>query len=321
MCKLEKPTKASPNSSTLDDGRPLIKDLLKEHATSIEKVRQKILSDEAVGKALWDPKKYDDIWILRYVLSHGGNTKHASKAALKTMKFREEFKMNEKGDLRGFIKNYGVEENSNDKTLQSLPSYDLFNAYCGKNAVIIAHPDPGRGALVYCDFGMVDCDGIVAGMTFEEYKDSYVHLNEAIYQINDEVTRRTGKLTKLTRFIELKNFSFLKFNRKYLKMDAAMQKETEEHYPQLLQTAYIFNLPSWLSAMWTVVTAFFPKRMIEKINVCPSSASTKFFEPIRKQVSEENHLVLYGGKNTEWPPPSIAETMAAAAAAAAAAAN
>jgi len=31
-------------------------------------------------------------------------------------------------------------------------------------------------------------------------------------------------------------------------------------------------------------------------------------------VTEENHLALYGGKNTEWPPPSIAETMAAAAA-------
>lgn len=308
-------TKESPNSSTLEDGRPLVKDLLKEHATSIEKVRQEILSDEVVGKALWDPKKYDDIWILRYVLSHGGNTKHASKAALKTMKFRHEWKMNEKGDLRRFIKNYGVEENSNDETLESLPSYELLNAHCGENALIVAHPDPDRGVLIYCDFGMIDCDGIVAGMTCEEFKDSYVHLNEAVFQINDDVTRRTGKLTKLTRFTEMKNFSFLKFNRKFINMNAALQKELEGYFPQFLQKAYVFNLPSWLSAMWTVVTAFFPKRIVEKLNVCPSSASTKFFEPIRKQVAEENHPVLYGGKDAEWPPPSIAETMAGAAAA------
>lgn len=308
MCKLETAKKPLPKSSNGDDDdhRPLIKDLLEEHASVIENVQEKIRSDEEIDKSLYDPERYDDIWILRYVLSHKGNAKNAAKAALKTMKFRDDEKLNEKTDLRYCIKNYS-RENENDKKYKSLPGYDRFNAKCGKEAIIHFHPDPDRGLLFYCQPKALDTDGVMADITEEEFREAYIAMKEAEYQILDEVTRRTGRLTKLTRFVDLHNYSFFKFNRKYTKLDADIQKELEDFFPQSLDKQYIFNIPSWLSAIWTVIAALFPKRLIEKLDICPSSASTKFYAPIAKHVSEENHPVGYGGKNTNWPPPSIAE--------------
>ena len=51
-------------------------------------------------------KLYDEIWILRFVLSHKSNVKKATNAALATMKFREEKKLNELGDIHHRIKTW-----------------------------------------------------------------------------------------------------------------------------------------------------------------------------------------------------------------------
>ena len=290
------------------DERPLVKDLLEKHKASIEDVRQRIKSDETVGKPLWDPERYDDIWILRYILSHKGDKNSAAKAALKTMKIRDEMNMNELGDIRHRIKNYGVE---NEDTIESLPGFDLYNKYACKNGIIISQPDPDRGVLVFLDISDWDFDGMMAGMSNEQVKEHSLYLNEAVYQILDEVTRRTGKLTKLTRILDLGTFSFFKINYKFSRRDAAIQKQIEDYHPQLLEKIYIFNPPSWFNAVWQVMRPFFPKRFAEKLDVAYSS---KLHTPLLKQVSEANLPERLGGKNKEWPLPSIAVTMATAAA-------
>lgn len=99
-CTIDEELASSPAPTTtttfdLHDEKPFMKDLLEKHSKAIKSVRKKILHDKDVGIPLWNPEKHDDIWILRYVLSHTGNTKSAAKAALKTMKFRDEMKMDE----------------------------------------------------------------------------------------------------------------------------------------------------------------------------------------------------------------------------------
>ena len=81
------------------DERPLIGDLLKKHASKIQSVRKIIESDPLYKKGN-NSTLYDDIWILRFLLSHKNSVKSASKAAVKTMHFRNEHKLNELGDIR-----------------------------------------------------------------------------------------------------------------------------------------------------------------------------------------------------------------------------
>jgi len=292
------------------DDRPLVKDLLEQHAASIDGVRQQILSDETVGKPLWN-ERYDDIWILRYVLSHKGNVERATKNALKTMKMRDEMKLNneEFSDMRRRLKNYGNCA-SDAADVESLPHFDSFNSFLGKDSyIVLSQPDPDRGVLLYGDMGDVDMEGMMASMSEQQAIEHLVYQNEAVYQILDEVTRRTGKLTKLTRNMDFANFSLFKLNYKFAKQTAAVAKDIEEYHPHVLAGITIFNTPAWINGIWTVMKPLFPKRVIGKIDFLSVKASRKLHKPILKHISEANLPENFGGKNQEWPPPSIAETM------------
>lgn len=294
------------NTADPHDDRPLVKDLLEQHATSIDEVRQKILSDETIGKRLWNkhPGRYDDIWLLRYTLSHKGDVEHATKAALNTMKMHETMKMNKEfSDIRQRIKNYGNCVTEKDHSVESLPNYDLFNAFMLKASYLAySQPDPDRGVLMYGDTAHIDAEGLLDGMTEEQTIDHLIYQNEAVYQILDEVTRRTGKLTKLTRCMDFGNFSLLRISYKLGKRDAAVGKAIEEYHPQLLAGVVIFNTPGWLSGIWTVMKPLFPKRLVEKIDFLSVNASRKLYKPLLKQISEANLSEKFGGKNKEWPP-------------------
>jgi hypothetical protein len=303
------------SASNYHDDRPLIADLLVTHSKAIASVEEGIKANDT-GKELYikggNPKCYDDIWILRYVLSHRGNVKSATKAAIKTMIFREEKKLNEIGVLRHKIKNYNGEDHGNDAfssdVSTDLPGRKLFNTFCEEGAVMFFLPDKNRSFWHITQLSSVDLDRIVTGMSEEELADWYLYNNEATSQVLDDITRRTGRLTQFMRIIDMTDMQLLKMNRKYVKRDAAITKAYEDFYPQLLGTMFLFNSPGWLSAFWILVKPFFPKRVVEKIVFLPSLSkmkkSKKSLEPFLRHISEEHLPKRYGGMNETWPLPS-----------------
>ena len=188
------------------DERPLVDDLLDKHAKAIASVRESILSDSEC-KALYEKddntKRYDDIWILRYVLSHKGHVKSASKAAMKTIKFREESGLNEVGDLRPRMKQHGVPDSEKMASIEPLPGYQLYNKYCEENAICTTLPDENRGIVVYYDMGKLDQHGLAEGMDTEQMVDMVLYANEAMFQVVDEITRKTGRLTKVMKIVDM----------------------------------------------------------------------------------------------------------------------
>jgi len=296
------------------DDRPFVKDLLKKHSKTIKSVQKIIIADENIGKKLYNPEKHDDIWILRYVLTHKSKAKAAAKAALKTIKFRDELKMDEEyGDIRNRIMNYGSysEQDNGEPDVEPLPSWELYESFCRKNACVVTQPDPDRGIILYCNVGLVDMNGMMESMTEEQLKQWIIFTNEAIYQVLDEVTRRTGRLTKIIKILDFANVSILGFNRTYVKRDAAIGKATEDFFPQMLGTFCIANAPFWLSAFWKAVRPFFPRRFAEKVDFLPSNATKNLHKPMQRYVSEANLVKQYGGKNGQWPPPSVSASLMA----------
>lgn len=195
-------------ASELDpyDERPMVDDLLEKHAKDIALVREHILSDDEC-KSLYEKgdntKRYDDIWILRYVLSHKGHAKSALKAAIKTIKFREETKLNEMGDLRHRIKQYGIPDTEKMSNIDPLPGFKLYNKFCDENAICTALPDENRGIVVFYDMGKMDQHGLAEGMDAEQMKEMVLYSNEAMFQVVDEITRRTGRLTKVMKIVDM----------------------------------------------------------------------------------------------------------------------
>jgi len=296
------------------DERPLIDDLLEKHAKAIASVRESILSDDEC-KALYEKGNnitlYDDIWILRYVLSHKGHAKAAAKAAISTIKFREATKLNEVGDLKHRIKHHGIPDSEAIADFEPMVGFNDFNKFCGEEAVTITLPDENRGLIFYCDVGKFDQHGIAENLNEEQVKEILLYSNEATFQVVDEVTRRTGRLTKVIKVIDMGGTTLRGMSRTYLKRDAAGSKALQDYFPQLLGGMLVINGPTWISMLWSAVKPFFPKRVVEKVDFLPSvyklKNSKKALKPFLKHVSEENLPERYGGLNKQWPLPCASE--------------
>ena len=70
------------------DSREAIKDLLARHHNKLEKLKH-VMKDDP----LYKPEIHDDLWLLRYLLSHKGKVKAASVAAKSTLVYRKEHRL------------------------------------------------------------------------------------------------------------------------------------------------------------------------------------------------------------------------------------
>ena len=329
------------------DERPLISDLLLKHSKDIENVRNKIKDEELYRKDTDDTaaaaaaatnssrrRRYDDIWILRYVLSHAkdnDNFDGAADAAIQTMIFRDEKNLNNV-DLRYRMLNSGDKQDialfnsmsmpAGAEAAEPLPHWKKVNDCCGENAAFFIQPDPNRGTVLVFDLGAFDMDLTHDAFSYDEVLEHNVYTNECVFQVLDDVTRRTGKLTKMCKIIDIGSTRLSKINRSYLKRDGEVSKELENMYPQLVGTLLVLNSPSWMSIIWSFAKLIMPKRMVSKIDFLPavkkqtkkkssslSSSSTKstsshtkkHLKPFLKYISEEHLPEKYGGMNKLWP--------------------
>jgi len=288
-------TTLKPSASTSTDEydeRPLIKDLLAERSLDIDSVRNAIQSH-----SLYDPSRYDDIWILRYVLSHKKDSHAATRAAIATMEFRETYQLNDL-DQRAMIGHLGGERDP-----KILPVHDKLNACSGKYAILTTLPDKHRGLIMYFFLAKLDMHKLDEIATQEDLKNSYIQVNESFYQILDEITRKTGRLTKLLKVIDMDGMTLGKMNRSHLSKDAAAAKEIDDYFPQLLGAMLVANPPKWIGLIWKFCRLLMPKRIVEKVDFLPSNKE-KVQKRLLKFVSKWNLLERYGGENKEWPPPA-----------------
>eukprot|EP00957_Ditylum_brightwellii_P139412 10624712-Ditylum_brightwellii.AAC.1 len=130
----------------------------------------------------------------------------------------------------------------------------------------------------------------------------YMHSKEWLFQFNDEVTRRTGQLTKALKVVDLKGMKLKHINRAYIKKDAKLNKKLQDFYPQSLGSMLIVNAPPIFDSVWSMFRPFFPRRMVEKVNVVNPKKRPKDMLHFAKCVSEEEVPEMYGGKLTTWPP-------------------
>jgi len=275
------------------DERPLVNDLLVENSSDIDYVRAAIQTHP-----LYEPScsRYDNIWILRFVLSHKNDVDVASRAAIATMEFREAYNLNEK-DTRGQIKHLDGDPSSEYGT----PNLSPFDACCEKYACLVTLPDENRGPIMYVFLSKFDMDKVNKTMTQEDIKLMKIYYDEAIYQVVDSITRKTGRLTKLLKVIDFDGLTLKQMNRGYLSKNAAASKEVEDYMPQLLGGMLAVNAPKWINVIWKFVRPLMPKRVVEKVDILPRNTE-KVQKSLIRFVSKENLLGRYGGENKEWPP-------------------
>mmetsp|Transcript_32296 Transcript_32296/g.49105 ORF Transcript_32296/g.49105 Transcript_32296/m.49105 type:complete len:291 (-) Transcript_32296:465-1337(-) len=277
------------------DNRPLVKDLLEKHASQLVELRNILEKEESYSK-----DHYDNLWMLRFLLSHKKVSK-ASAAAISTMNFRKERKINELGDIRHKMIDH-LEAETSDRNFEIHRKHMKF---CHSPlAIIYALPDPDRGLIQILTPKYMDQENFVKEISLEETVEVTLYGNEIIFQVLDDITRRTGKLTKLLRITDLTDYALKDVNLEYLKRHSAATKALEDHYPGLLGSSIVNNPPTWCNATWKVIKHLFPKRVQERVAFVSPNKNPKDAKCFLKYVVRENLWEKFGGNNPEWPPAS-----------------
>ena len=277
------------------DTRESVPELLNEHASNIELVKEALKED-----SLYEPFKHDDLWILRFLLSHKHKVKKATKAAKHALQFRNKHKLDEK-DLR-FIAPHSVPlgEDAPFAGCESLKR--AWNTRYPGDCIAFTIPDKQRGVAGFLRFADFKHDKeTMKALTDADLAAVFIYLSEWTFQWLDYVTRKTGRLTKSARFTDFTGFSFFQVSRDAIKRDGKIMGEMEDVYPQLLHSLFMYNQPHWIHAIWATMRHIMPSRVVEKVDIVEPKENEKEFKRFLKFVAKEQLPVSLGGDNTVNP--------------------
>ena len=270
---------------TPNDARESVKGLIAQHRNKIDQIKAEISKENP----MYVPAKHDDLWILRFWLSHK-NLKKAAKAARHTLQFRQNHSLDD-ADIRkapphkvtdGLVKEY-------------------WSTKCSGDAIIFAIPDPNRGVIGFLEYARIDHKNALKNLPSKANEYGFIYSSEFSHQWCDFVTRTTGRLTKSIRFIDMRGFGFSSFNREASKKDATIMNSMEDCYPQLLDHVLIHHAPEWIHMVFAIMRPILPKRVVDKIDIINPIKNEKERRRLLEYVKEEDLPTFLGGKNERLP--------------------
>jgi hypothetical protein len=280
---------------TENDIRESVKDLLQKHRDKIDQVQEGIQSDP-----LYDSTKHDDLWIVRFLLSHGKKVKPSVKAAKATLQFRAQHKLDDE-DIRGYPLKKETEDFPNSKGSKILEDIKQWFQVIDHDAITYAIPDPQRGVVGYINMGTFDQNRLVEHVDDEAWFGAYIFISEWSHQWLDYVTRTTGRLTKTARLLDAGELKMRNLNSLANKRDNKCMGAMEDCYPQLLSLVYVCNPPIWIHVPWKIIRPFLTKRVVSKIDFINPKQSEKERKRLFAYISEEQLATRFGGTHDHWP--------------------
>eukprot|EP00934_Nitzschia_sp_Nitz4_P003904 Nitzschia sp. Nitz4//scaffold2_size372955//362198//363091//NITZ4_000481-RA/size372955-processed-gene-0.553-mRNA-1//-1//CDS//3329546952//3894//frame0 len=267
-----------------EDTRPSVKDLIKEHRDKIDKVKAAIEEDP-----LYDSTKHDDLWILRFLLSHK-KSKPAIAAAKHALQFRRKYDLDSK-DIRTVP--------FQDCDWQTVAEFRKYR--CSENNVLTTLPDEHRGVVVYMKLSKMNAEAHTKMVSDDSWNKGFVYVAEWSHQHLDYITRTTGRLTRSIRFIDLEGMTLSKAmsDREGKKRSGEIVAEMEDVYPQLLEAVILCHPPEWLHIVWSMLRTIMPKRVVEKMEIMTPHKNEKERKRLLKYLSIDNLPSSYGGKETK----------------------
>ena len=268
------------------DKRPVVNDLLEKHQKEIQKLREEIQNDP-----LYDANKHDELWILRFVLSHKRKHKEALKSMKHTLQYRKEHGLDEK-DIRF---------SRPDAEVEDCPEMKAFLKYAESDTFIWCVPQEQGPVVTYIRYKGCDQHALVANLDESYWPPTFRYLAEWAFQWCDYTTRTTGRLTKNTRLIDFTGMKLTDVSREMGRRDSKAMNMTEDCYPQLLQSIFLCHPPTWIQIIWRFFRPLLPKRMVEKVDFIQPKFNDKERDRLLAHVPLELLPERYGGKYAPWP--------------------
>ena len=270
------------------DPRPIVKEVIQTHRDAVDQLQAELLDDP-----LYDPQKHDDLWCVRFLLSHKGNMERALQAAKTTLQFRKKHNL-DAADLR--------ETPPQDYKSIPLPAFNRFmTSGVGSNSLIYAKEE--RTVVAYINIGSMDPHQL-AELDTDDWVTALAFANEWNYQWLDFITRTTGRLTKSVRFVDVGTVRLSQVDmgcqEKYTTAIGGMQ----DCYPQAIQSIYVCFAPFWIQTPWRLIRPFLPERVVSKMDFLSPVDNEDDLQRLLQHVPRNHLPARFGGTLEDWPPGS-----------------
>lgn len=222
-----------------------VDDLLGQHSSTIGALRK------SVAPLLTDPSQ-DDIYLLRYLLSHGFDTKKCAAEISRAVEWREKHS----------------ELLQRARSGQPLEYDDVLRKYAVSG---VHRTTTNGGPLTIVRAGLSNAVAIMDALTYDQVLDWFMYENEKIHLFCDAATRKSRKFVKAVSIIDLKNYPlFGGKDKQFQKATGEATKLSAFLYPQLLQCTVMINVPAVFRYAFPLVKRFFSKKTLDKLKVCPA---------------------------------------------------
>jgi hypothetical protein len=219
--------------------------LLTEHAAAIAALRT------SLGSAL--PATWDDLWLLRFVLSNPAVDMRVTKA-LAAIKWRHE---------NAAMLADAAAGRPHELTAALAPHF-IVGIH---GASVFGEP------LMILRVGISDGAAFVAAAPPERLCDFLMYTREVLYMRCDAETRRQRKLIKTFSIIDAAGTRLSQFNREAALLLDRTGKLSDAIYPQLLARTVIVHPPAIFQAAWAICKVFVTAKALEKVVVCGGGSS------------------------------------------------
>lgn len=222
---------------------PTVKELVASNRAGIDRLREDNREFDAVDIGV----PYDDLFVLRFLLSAKGDVKVAGRKLTETLKWRA-------ANLASL----------NLAGSGQIPHRATINVHFREGIVGWVGND-----LVTCiRTGLGDMPAMIAALSEDELLLFLVSLNEANFRLVDERTREVGMLCKVVSAVDFYGFAMSRLSRKFGPIMGKSSHASNVYYPQLLRYTVFINLPTALRLMLSAFSAFLPKETSEKQRIC-----------------------------------------------------
>lgn len=255
-----------------------IDDALREHANLMKLVRENCKEDIEKDVDQFN----DDLFLLRFCISHSQNPERCVEAVKKTIDFRIKNK-----ETLDRVRNGTRHE---DEVLMS--RYSPFGHHGFSK-----FGDP----LVVIRTGYTNNPLLLAKMTEDQIRNAIIFQKEFMHGICDRESRKRGHICKMISFADLKGLGLFDTDRHLTSLMGKAMEESELYWPCLLGKMFIMNAPGFIAAVLAIAELFLPAKTFAKLARCKGTTRKQSIStcPFATQFLDLDQLPTFLGGTCE----------------------
>jgi hypothetical protein len=274
-----------------------IEHLLLKHRSFINDLQKQVPAPlSSNGKPGDNFVKYDDLFYLRYALSHENDLKGAKEALAFTFKFRSSPEHCQRAEL---VSTHAML--NNDSTIVESKKWSVAGALGvgqdgqpNEHGVLKEHT--GQGFVMCVRIAMCKREEMQNSQPFNELRRMQLLHREKSFQYVDRLTRETGLLCKQVMLLDFAGASMSSMRDSRTRSIQAEVSNISKHiYPQLVDKLAMVNAPSWLAVLLKAFRLILPKSTLEKIELFSTTDGLWESEWGKHRLKREKMPMFLGG--------------------------